>query len=71
MQWYSSVLIYHITSNIRHTFFPIKKLRYILNLRTREAVVSKAKECAKNSNIPFKASRGGCGKFMKTEGLSL
>jgi hypothetical protein len=38
---------------------------------TREALMPKAKECARNSNIPFKASRGWCAKFMKRESLSL
>jgi hypothetical protein len=38
---------------------------------TREASMSKAKECAGHSNIPFKASRGWYDKFMKTESLSL
>jgi hypothetical protein len=33
--------------------------------------MSTAKECAKNSNIPFKACRGWCEKFMKQESLSL
>jgi hypothetical protein len=33
--------------------------------------MSKAKECARNSNIPFKATRGWCDKFMKRESLSL
>jgi hypothetical protein len=32
---------------------------------TREALMSKAKECTRNSNIPFKAIRGWCEKFMK------
>lgn len=29
--------------------------------------MSKAKECARNSNLPFKASGGWCEKFMKRE----
>jgi hypothetical protein len=33
--------------------------------------MSKAKEYARNSNIPFKASRGWREKFMKRESLSL
>jgi hypothetical protein len=33
--------------------------------------MSKAKECARNSNIPFKTSCGWCEKFMKRESLSL
>jgi hypothetical protein len=33
--------------------------------------MSKAKEGARNSNIPFKASHGQCEKFMKRERLSL
>jgi hypothetical protein len=33
--------------------------------------MSKAKECARKSNIPFKASRGWCEKFMKRKILSL
>jgi hypothetical protein len=33
--------------------------------------MSKAKECAINSNIPFKASYGWCEEFMKRESLSL
>jgi hypothetical protein len=33
--------------------------------------MSNAKECARNSNIPFKASRGWCENFMKRESLSL
>jgi hypothetical protein len=32
-----------------------------------EALMSKAKEYARNSNIPFKASHGWCEKFMKRE----
>jgi hypothetical protein len=32
--------------------------------------MSKAKECARNSNIPFKASHGWCEKFMKRGSLS-
>jgi hypothetical protein len=52
-------------------------LEYFNNLRnkglpvTREALMSKAKECARNSNVPFKASHGWCEKFMKRESLSL
>jgi hypothetical protein len=37
---------------------------------TREALMSKAKECARNS-IPFKASHELCEKFMKRESFSL
>jgi hypothetical protein len=33
--------------------------------------MTKAKECARNSNIPLKASHGWCEKFMKKESLSL
>jgi hypothetical protein len=36
-----------------------------------EALMSKAKEYARNSNILFKASCGWCEKFMKRESLSL
>jgi hypothetical protein len=32
---------------------------------TREALMSKAKECARNSNIYIKANCGWCEKFMK------
>jgi hypothetical protein len=56
---------------MRLKFFLVEKLRYILNLRTRESLMSKAKECARNNNIPFKASCGWWEKFMKTESLSL
>jgi hypothetical protein len=38
---------------------------------TRDALMPKAKECARNSTVPFKASRGWCEKFMKRESLSL
>jgi hypothetical protein len=31
--------------------------------------MSEAKECAGNSNMPFKASCGWCEKLMKGEGL--
>jgi hypothetical protein len=31
----------------------------------------KAKECARNYNIPFKASHGWCEKFMRRTSLSL
>jgi hypothetical protein len=37
---------------------------------TREALMSKAKECARNSTVPFKASCGWCEKFIKRESLS-
>jgi hypothetical protein len=40
-------------------------------LLTREALMSKAKECATNSNIPFKVSHGWCKKFMKRKSLLL
>jgi hypothetical protein len=33
--------------------------------------MSNAKECARNSNIPIKATYGLCEKFMKRESLSL
>jgi hypothetical protein len=33
--------------------------------------MSNAKECARNSNIPFKAYHGWREKFMKRESLSL
>jgi hypothetical protein len=33
--------------------------------------MSKAKERARNSNMPLKVSRGWCEKFMKRESLSL
>jgi hypothetical protein len=38
---------------------------------TREALISKAKECATNGNISFKVSRRWCGKFMDRVSLSL
>jgi hypothetical protein len=31
--------------------------------------MSEAKECARNSNIPFQSSHGCCEKFMKGESL--
>jgi hypothetical protein len=37
---------------------------------TREALMSKAKECARNSNIPVKASCGWYGRIMMSESLS-
>jgi hypothetical protein len=37
---------------------------------TREALMSKAKQCARNSIVPFEASLGWCVKFMKRESLS-
>jgi hypothetical protein len=69
MQWYSSILIYHITSNIRLKFVPVEELRYILNWRTREALMSKSKECPRNSKIPFQASCEWWEKFMKAENV--
>jgi hypothetical protein len=30
-----------------------------------EALMSKAKECARNTNIPFKSSRGCCEKLRR------
>jgi hypothetical protein len=36
---------------------------------TREALMSKSKESDRKSNIPFKASRGWCEKFLKREML--
>jgi hypothetical protein len=38
---------------------------------TRDVLMLKAKEIARNSNIQFKASRGWCDKFIRREGLSL
>jgi hypothetical protein len=38
---------------------------------TRKTVMSKAKECARNGNIPFKTNHLWCEKFMKRESLSL
>jgi pyruvate-formate lyase-activating enzyme len=38
---------------------------------TREALMENAKECARKSNVPFKACHGWCEKFMKRESLSL
>jgi hypothetical protein len=35
----------------------------------REALMSKAKECARKCNLPLKASHGWCEKCMKIEGL--
>jgi hypothetical protein len=52
-------------------------LEYFKDLRNkgfpviREALMSKAKERARNSNIPFKANRGRCEKYMKAESLSI
>jgi hypothetical protein len=38
---------------------------------TGEALMPTARECVRNSNIPFKASHGWYEKFMKRESLSL
>jgi hypothetical protein len=38
---------------------------------SREALMSKAKECTRNSNVPFKASRGWYENFMKSGSLSV
>jgi hypothetical protein len=40
-------------------------------LVTREALMSNAEECVRNNNLPFKAGRGCCEKFMDRESLSL
>jgi hypothetical protein len=52
-------------------------LEYLKDLRnkalpvTGEALMSKAKEYSRNSNMPFKACHGWCEKFMKREMLSI
>jgi hypothetical protein len=51
-------------------------LEYFKDLRnkglpvTMETLMLKAKECPRNSNIPFKNSHGWCEKFMKRESVS-
>lgn len=54
-------LILDYFQELRNKSFPV----------TREMIMSKAREIAKNVNISFKASRGWCEKFMKREGLTL
>jgi hypothetical protein len=61
----------------RNSSIDASVLEYFEDLRTevisviRETLMSRAKECARNSNILFKGSRGWCEKFVKTESLSM
>jgi hypothetical protein len=72
--------IYNVFCGPRNGRYPeidVSVLECLKDLRnkglhvTREALMSKTLEYARNSNIPFKASCGWCEKFMKRGSLSL